>query len=224
MIPRPKLVVDGVEIAPLKWSRAIDRRCVARARAAAELRRYRRIKATGIMVAIMNAGFAPTLALFVTAQTTSTTTVPSGATSLKLEAWGGGGNGGGGTAGFAGGSGAYTLCTLSCAASNGKTLVVTCTQTALAGQTCPPYTVQSGSFSISTISAGCGTGGPSGNGGTAANANSGATNINGVNGTSTNATPAASNGNIPGDGGPYGTGGGHLGGNAQLGAVVFYYT
>ena len=229
----PKLVVDGQDVAPFKWSRAVARRSPARKYLAETLRRHRRAKASGVLVAMMNLGFAPTLTLFVAAATTSTTTIPSGASNVEIQAWGGGGDGGSLGTGGGGGGGAYSRCTLACATANGKTLVVTCTQTAIVNQTCPGYTVQSGSFTISTITAGCGTGGNGvnlGQGGAASNANSGAVNTPGNNGTAGGAGThghggAGIAGNVTGDGSPYGTGASsNTAGAAQLGAVVLYYT
>jgi hypothetical protein len=238
----PKLIVDGAEIAPFKWSRAVARRSPSRKYLAETLRRHRRAKSSGVLVAMMNLGFAPTLTLFVAAATTSTTTVPSGATTVEIQAWGGGGDGGNNQSGTlqhggGGGGGAYSRCSLACGTANGQTLVVTCTQTALAEQTCPGYTVKSGSFAISTVTAGCGTGGnhgidggAAGTGGAASNANSGAVNTPGNNGTNGGAGThghggAGISGNVAGDGSPYGTGAGAPGaGAAQLGAVVLYYT
>lgn len=190
----------------------------------------------------MNLGFNPKLVIYVTQDTTSTETIPSGATQVEIEAWGGGGDGGNNQSGTlqhggGGGGGAYSRCTVSVGTSAGKTLIVTCASTAVAEQTSPGYTVASGSFTISTITAGCGTGGlhgidsgGGGAGGVASNANAGASNTNGHSGTgggtSTHGAGGAGiSGNITGDGGPYGTGASVPGaGVAQVGAVVLYYT
>lgn len=168
------------------------------------------------------------LKLYVTEATTSTETAPDGCGNVEIQAWGAGGNEGGGAGGGGGGGGAYTRCSLATKA--GNTLVVTCTQTALGGQTSPGYTVASGNQTISKITAGCGTGGKTagaggagGGPGTATNGNSGAVITNGNAGTAANNTGGAGiSGNVTGDGSPYG--GGQSSSGTQVGAAGFYYT
>ncbi len=239
--------VDGQYVPWRKWGRSIPRGSPARRAAAQRLVearriRHRRIRASGILLGAANMGFNAQLVLYVTANTTSTETIPSGCTRMTLEGWGAGGNGGGGNAGTrggGGGGGGYSLSTFTNVTPNGgQTLVVRVTNTAVAEQTSPATQITAGSFSasFSTITIGCGTGGTNGvngggggAGGPVTNANASTTNVTGNNGT---ASPdgvilgtggAGIAGNISGDGGPYGTGANALA-NGKLGAVAFYYT
>jgi hypothetical protein len=124
--------------------------------------------------------------------------VPAGASSMEIEAWGGSAGGGGsnGVGGFGGGSGGYCKSIYSVAAFAGQTIAYAVGAAGIAGGPGGATTVISGTFAITSMSAG---GGIVGGGGAASGGNT--TNTAGNAGT--NGNPGAGGAGIAGD---FGTG------------------
>jgi hypothetical protein len=160
---------------------------------------------SGIMIGASNLSniFGGTTVTY-NAAGTFTETIPSGATSVVVECWGGGAQGGLFSAFGAGGGGggAYSRCTVAVGSQNGKTFIVIVGTAGTSTQDQTPFPVQQGGDSHinagsitgftailcsgafaggdGSIGNGNGQGGP---GGTATNANAGAVRTNGNAGT-----------------------------------------
>jgi hypothetical protein len=156
-----------------------------------------------------------------------TETVPAGAVNVVIETWGGGGIGGNGSGtgcgiadGGGAGAGGYCRSTYSCTSGQTLNLVVgQGTTTVLAGT---GSSVTSGTFSVTTMSAGVGTkgqnatlGGAGGAGGTATGGN--VNNTPGTNGDAAGAGSGGAAGTAGVNGGPAGAGGHGGSGASQLG-------
>ena len=187
--------------------------------------------------------FAPLLHAYTTGS--GTETIPTGATNLTIEVWGGGGGGGGGNTsvnfGDAGGTGAYTTALFAVSTHAGQTIAYSVgaqgaggVSSTGAGSAGGNSTASTGTFTLSTITARGGAGGAmqgggsgSGTGGTYTNANPGATGSTGITPTGRLGSTGIS-GSISGDGSPHGGSGSGgtngSGGAGTPGAVVFYYT
>jgi hypothetical protein len=158
------------------------------------------------------------------------TNLPASGVTLTIEIWGGGGGGESGTglSEPAGGEGAYVRSTFALTTTNnGQTIAFSVGIGGVAvGGNGTESVVSSGSFALTTMTAGPGHGAVSGPGagGTASGGN--ASNTNGSAG-----TVAGITGTVPGDGSPHGGGGAGESGNGAsparpgaAGAVVFAFT
>jgi hypothetical protein len=159
-----------------------------------------------------------------------TETIPAGATTAIIEAWGPGGNGGGvgsTLGGGGGGSGGYCRTSLSVTGSAGKTLNITIgaagsATTVISGtQTITSMNAPSGANGVSGNSGGAGGGGSSGTGGTVANLTGNTGTAGGA--TQTGGAGAAGIAGVNGTGGAGGHGGNTLT-SGQDGQVVIKYT
>jgi hypothetical protein len=192
--------------------------------------------ATGILVLLMNNGFAPVLHVYTTG-TAATETVPSGATTCIIEAWGSGGQGGQahtGDPGGGGGAGGYCRTSFNAASNNGKTLTYTVGQPSGNNSTVADGTA-SGLATMTADGGGAGGVGSAGGapGGTGGSASGGTqANTTGATGGSAGGSPgtgaAGTSGTVSNDGSPYGAGGNGsiIASNPPggVGAVVFFYT
>jgi hypothetical protein len=210
------------------------------------VRKKLEIYATALMAANLG-GQAPILRLYTTTGT-STETVPGGYNFAEIQGWGPGAGGAsvfspGTLGGGGGGGGAYSTVTISAATQGGKTFIVVVgtggTQSVspgggsvFAGTTQISAGSVTGWSTVTLRGASSGANQNGGGGGTATNANSGASNQTGNNGTSA-VGPLGGNagagiaGDVANDGSPYGAGGkggGSNGTNGSDGAAAFYYT
>lgn len=173
-----------------------------------------------------------------------TETIPTGASTVTIEVWGGSGGGAagygppcGGNSGASGGSGGYSRTVVNVAAANGQTIVFNVgTFGTGGGGTGGTSTASTGTFSLTTMTAAGGTGGAPGGssgiagvGGTSSGGNQANTSGNaGVNAGSTGAGGAGivgvnGTGGIGGAGGSGSSGPGHGGRAGNLGLVIFSY-
>lgn len=192
---------------------------------------------TTATLSYMNA-FTPVLDLY-SNQSSMVETIPSGASQVVIEIWGGGGQGGAqyniptqvNNGGGGGGAGGYSKKTYSISSSNwGQTMDVSATTAAT------DVVVSSGTFSITTLTAHQGAiggaAGPTdpGTGGAGGTASGGSTNTSGGDGSDGDDNDNGGDGGTPVSGtnaGPYGAGGGGLPngtGTQQPGGAAFYYT
>lgn len=169
--------------------------------------------------------FTPTTHTF-SAAGSFTETIPQGATTATIEAWGDGGAGNtghgtgcGATYGSGGGSGGYCLTIVNVASANGQTIAGNNGPGGVPGVSSgngSGTTVSSGSFSLATMSAGGGKGGAPGLGGLGG---AGGT-ASGGNTTNTSGNAGANAGTGTGGGGIAGINGtGNSGGGGGLGAT-----
>jgi hypothetical protein len=186
------------------------------------------------------ASVGTTLYVVIEGSGSGTFTIPTdlpggGGVTLTIQAWGGGGGGGNGSeeggdipvAGAIGGEGAYVRSTFTLTNANDlQTIAFSIGAGGAAQTTGNESVVSSGSFSMTTMTAGGGHGGNltvAGTGGTASGGN--AANQNGTTGAAAGIT-----GVVSGDGSPYGGGGAAgaagtgTGGHGKSGAIVFSIT
>ncbi len=191
-----RLLLDGERVKTRRelpaWARGKVRR---RARA---LRRDYRIRANGAVLALFGAGFTPVIS---TRTASGTETVPSGASTVIMEAWGETGSGGAGSGsgctasgGGGGGSGGYSRTSFSVVTKGGLTWTVTIgsgatgTATSIVAGTMTGWATMTAGFGGSGGTGPLGTAGAAGaigTGGTQANTagNAGATGLAGSGGT-----------------------------------------